>query len=311
MTATRFRLFPLAAALSICAGAPALAQLPDPEDVTVQKIPLNGGLHMLMGMGGNIALSAGEEGIYIIDGDAEPVGEKVAAAIAEISTQPVEMLFNTHWHADHTGSNARLGQEGVTIVAHDNARIRMSTTQYNAAVDTETPAAPNIALPGITFDNTATFYVNGIMMQALHLPAAHTDSDVVFLFPEANVAHLGDIFFNKRYPMIDIDSGGSLEGMIAAVDQILPMLNEDTQIIPGHGPLATLEDLKTYRNMLALVSARIKVLIEEGKDREQVIALKPSINFDADWAWEFLPPELWVSILYTSLAGPVEEQDAD
>jgi glyoxylase-like metal-dependent hydrolase (beta-lactamase superfamily II) len=279
------------------------AQMPAPADTEVKIIPLSDNLHVLMGLGGNIAVCSGPDGVFIIDDDLKPMTAKIAAAIATISKDDVSMVFNTHWHFDHSGGNEYFGEAGATIVAHDNVRARMSTTQQSSFFGTETPPSPAAALPVFTFDNTATFYLNDMKIKAIHVVPAHTDGDAIFIFEEANVVHLGDVFFNGLYPFIDISSGGSVAGMIAAVDTIMPMLNEDTVIIPGHGPVATLEDLRNYRSMLMLVSARIQALIEDGKTREEAIALNPTINFDQNWAWQFLSGDRWAGLIYDSLVA--------
>ena len=289
----------------------AQAQMASPDETEIKVIALTDNLHVLMGLGGNIAVSSGSDGVFIIDDDLKPLADKIAAAIATISDQPVKMVFNTHWHFDHSGGNEHFGESGAVIVAHDNVRERMSTTQFSSFFGTETKPSPDAALPVITFGSTATFYRNGMKISAIHVAPAHTDGDAIFIFEEDNVVHLGDVFFNGMYPFIDITSGGSLTGIIAAVDQIIPMLNEETRIIPGHGPIGNLEDLRNYRSMLMLVSARVQALINEGKTREQAIALHPTTSFDEDWAWDFLPADRWAGLIYDSLvesgsSAPVE-----
>lgn len=279
----------------------AQAQMASPAETEIKIIALTDNLHVLMGLGGNIAVSSGSDGVFIIDDDLKPLANKIAAAIATISDQPVKMVFNTHWHFDHSGGNEHFGESGAVIVAHDNVRERMSTTQFSSFFGTKTKPSPDAALPVITFGSTATFYRNGIKISAIHVAPAHTDGDAIFIFEEDNVVHLGDVFFNGMYPFIDITSGGSVTGIIAAVDQIIPMLNEETRIIPGHGPIGNLEDLRNYRSMLMLVSARMQALINEGKTKEQAIALHPTTNFDADWAWNFLPADRWAGLIYDSL----------
>ena len=285
----------------VLSGSVALGQMATPEETEVRIIPLADGLHMLMGIGGNIAVSSGADGVFLVDDDVAPMSEKIKAALDTISPRPVEMIFNTHWHFDHAGGNQFFGEQGALIVAHDNVRERMSTAQFSSFFNSETKPSADSALPVITFDSTATFHLNGQTIRAIHTPPAHTDGDSILLFEEANVAHLGDVFSNRMYPFIDIDGGGSALGIIDAVDSILPLLNEDTKIIPGHGPLATLDDLKEYRLMLMLVTARMQALIDEGKTKEQVIILRPTTNFDEEWAWSFLPAERWTGLIYDSL----------
>jgi len=277
-------------------------ELPDPEEVEIQVIPLADNLYMLMGIGGNIAVSSGPDGVFIVDGDVRPMFPKLRAAIATLSPEPIQVVFNTHWHFDHTGGNQSFHEEGALVVAHDNVRARMSTPQYSRLFNIKTQPSPAEALPLITFDNTATFHFNGQTLRAIHTAPAHTDGDAIVIFEEANVAHLGDVFFNGMYPLIDIEAGGSMQGIIDSVESILPLLDENTQIIPGHGPLATLEDLLAYQSMLKLVTARIGLLIGEGKTKEDVVALHPTVNFDADWQWDLLPADIWVGLVYDSLA---------
>jgi cyclase len=292
----------VAAFLVTLISAPiAQAQMASPAETEIKVIALTDNLHVLMGLGGNIAVSSGSDGVFIIDDDLKPLANKIAAAIATISDQPVKMVFNTHWHFDHSGGNEHFGESGAVIVAHDNVRERMSTTQFSSFFGTETKPSPDAALPVITFGSTATFYRNGMKISAIHVAPAHTDGDAIFIFEEDNVVHLGDVFFNRMYPFIDITSGGSITGIIAAVDQIIPMLNEETRIIPGHGPIGNLDDLRNYRSMLMLVSARMQALINEGKTREQAIALHPTTSFDEDWAWDFLPADRWAGLIYDSL----------
>lgn len=291
------------AALLVCGVA---AQAQSPADIKVKVIPLTDNIHVLMGMGGNIGMITGEDGTFIIDDDMPPLAEKIETAIATVSTDPVKIVFNTHWHFDHTGGNQHFGEKGAQIIAHDNVRARMATEQSSALFNSVTPASPDTALPVVTFDNTLTLHLNGYTIRAIHLPSAHTDGDSILIFEEANIAHLGDLFFNGLYPVVDISAGGSVQGMIDAIDAMLPMLNEDMQLIPGHGPLSDMEGLKAFRQMLATVHARVKALAEEGKTLEEVVQLKPSYNFDDDWAWDFMPPERWIRIVYDSVKATAD-----
>ncbi len=304
-----FRFVAFVTAVFFATGS--MAQMPSPEDAEVKVIEIASDLYMLMGIGGNIALSTGPDGAFIVDDELKPMSPKLKAAIAAVSETPVKMVFNTHWHFDHAGGNEFFAGEGALIVAHDNVRQRISSAQFSTFFNRETPPSPEAALPVITFDSTATFHLNGHTIKAVHVTPAHTDGDSILIFQEANVVHLGDVFFNGLYPFIDINSGGSIVGMLAAIDEIMPLLNEDTRIIPGHGPLATLEELRAYQSMLSLVSARIQVLISEGKSKEQVIALNPTFNFDERWGWEFLPAEKWVGLIYDSLVDTPRELAAD
>jgi cyclase len=295
-----FRVAALAAGIVIGAFASVAANAQElPEKIEI--IELTPDIHVLMGAGGNIGVSSGVDGVFIIDDDMPPLAGKIDAALRTIRDEPVRMVFNTHWHFDHTGGNKHFGERGALIVAHDNVRERMSTKQFSALFNNETPPSPSPALPVVTFDQTITFHLNGGTIRALHVPYGHTDGDAVLFFEEANVVHMGDLFFNEMYPVIDISAGGSAWGMIEAIDKVLPMLNEDTVIIPGHGAVAGIEELQAFQIMLKTVALRIELLIGDGKTVEEVIALNPSVNYDATWAWSFMPPDKFNRLVYDSL----------
>ena len=278
-------------------------ETPDKE---VEVIKLAEGIHMLMGVGGNIAVSNGADGVFIVDDDMPPIAAKIEAAVRSIQDEPVRMVFNTHWHFDHAGGNKHFGEQGALIVAHDNVRERMSTKQFSALFNNETKPSPNVALPVVTFDHSISFHLNDSTIRALHIPMGHTDGDAVLFFEEANIVHMGDLFFNRMYPVIDISAGGSARGMIAAIDTVLPMLNADTVIIPGHGPVGNVKGLKEFQEMLSIVTNRIQLLVDEGKSLEEVNALSPTINYDGVWAWNFMPPERFTQLIYDSVVANSE-----
>ena len=271
----------------------------DFSDTTIKTIAVADGIYMLMGPGGNIGVSTGQHGGFIIDDQFAPMSEKIIAAIAAVSDQPIKMLINTHWHGDHTGGNENFSHAGALIVAHDNVRVRMNATHFSTFFKSETKPSPQVALPVVTFDNTVTFHLNGQTIRAEHVPPAHTDGDSIIWFEEANVLHMGDTFFNALYPFIDPDSGGSVDGMIEAVDRVLPLIDEQTKIIPGHGPLTDIKGLIDYRDMLRTVAGRIKTMIDEGKSQQDIIAAKPTTEFDEVWGRGFIKPDRWVGLLYT------------
>lgn len=211
-------------------------------------------------------------------------------------------MVNTHWHGDHTGGNAALAGSGAIIVAHDNVRRRMSSEQFLEAFKATVPPSPAAALPVVTFADQLSFHWNGEEIRVFHAEPAHTDGDAIVHFPRSNVIHTGDIFFNGLYPFIDGSSGGSVAGMLQAVDQVLALANAGTRIIPGHGPLASRADLVAYRTMLVTVTDRISALIREGKTLDQVVAARPTAEFDAAWGNGFLNPESFVAITYNVLS---------
>ncbi|MGB3294382.1 MAG: MBL fold metallo-hydrolase [Phormidesmis sp.] len=279
-----------------------LAQTPDFDAVEIQTVPVADNVYMLLGEGGNIGVSAGEDGVFLIDDQFAPLTEKIRAAIAAISDEPIRFLVNTHWHFDHTGGNENLGEAGVVIVAQDEVYTRLSTEQFIEAFQREVPPSPPAALPVITFNDTATFHLNGQTMHAFHVDAAHTDGDTVIHFVEADVIHAGDTYFNGFYPFIDTSSGGSLPGMISATEEILALAGENTQIIPGHGPLSDREELEAYRQMLVDMRVRTESAITQGLTLEAFLASDPSADYDEDWGGGFLAPEQFLTIIYQDLA---------
>lgn len=271
------------------------------DQVEIKTIKVAPGIYMLMGEGGNIGVSAGDDGVFLIDDQYAPLTEKIKKAIAGITQKPIRFVLNTHWHPDHTGGNENLGRDGVDVIAHENVRKTMSVDQPLKAFNVTVPAARKEALPVITYNDRATFHLNDENIQIIHHQPSHTDGDSFVIFEKANVIHTGDTFFNGRYPFIDWQHGGSIGGMIKAADKMLAIADDDTKIIPGHGPLATKADLQTFRDMLIDVEAAMKPLIEAGKTREEVIAAKPTEKFDAVWGKGFLTPDAFVGIVYDGM----------
>jgi cyclase len=284
------------------AASPAWSQDEDFEKVQVTTTPVAEGVYMLAGAGGNMGLSAGADGVFLIDDEYAPLTAKIKAAVAAISDKPIRFILNTHWHGDHTGGNKDMGEAGVLIIAHENVRVRMSTEQFIEAFKLKVAPAPLKGLPLVTFDSAVTLHMNGDEIHAQHLPPAHTDGDSIISFRHANVLHAGDLFFNGTYPFIDTSSGGSLEGMIADADKILSMVDDHTKIIPGHGPLGDRASFKAFRDMLAGVRDRVKPLVRAGKTLQEMIAAKPSQEWDEKWGKGFLKPDLFITIAYNSLS---------
>jgi glyoxylase-like metal-dependent hydrolase (beta-lactamase superfamily II) len=199
---------------------------------------------------------------------------------------------------DHTGGNENIGKGGTIIVAHDNVRKRLAKGQFMKVFNANIPPSPPKALPVITFADSVTFHWNDETLEVVHARSAHTDGDAVIYFKSTNVVHVGDLFFNGIYPFIDAESGGSMEGVIAGVEEVLGRIDDKTKVIPGHGPLGNKTDLKAYRDMLATVHESMTKLIEAGKNIDEIIAAKPTADFDAKWGGGFLKPDQWVRIVY-------------
>ena len=275
----------------------------DHEKVRIETVQLADGVAMLMGgMGGNLGVSYGEDGVFVIDDQFAPLTGKITAAIAALNDKPVRFVINTHWHFDHVGGNENFGKAGAVIVAHENVRKRMRVDQFIKAFDMRIPAAPDVALPIVTFTQDVTFHLNDDEIHVFHVPNAHTDGDAVIRFRKANVLHTGDLYFAGMYPFIDVESGGSINGMIEAVAGLLPGIDKKTRIIPGHGPLSNKAELTTYLEMLSTIRDRILRLVRNGKTLEEAVAAKPTADFDDTWGNGFMSPEQFVGIVYRDLA---------
>jgi glyoxylase-like metal-dependent hydrolase (beta-lactamase superfamily II) len=289
------------AAVVCLSAAPVLAQQQDFSKVEVKAEKVAEGVYMLTGAGGNIGLSVGTDGTYVIDDQYAPLTDKILGAIKAITPAPVRFVVNTHWHGDHTGGNENLGKAGALLVAHENVRRRMSTEQFVAAFGRKVDPSPAAALPVVTFTDAVTFHWNGDEIRVYHVPPAHTDGDSIIHFVKADVVHMGDVFFNGGYPFIDVSSGGRLDGYIAAADRVLAGTTDKTRIIPGHGPLAVKTDLQAFRDVLKTMRDRIAKLKAEGKTRDQAIAAKPTADHDAKWGQGFMKGDTFTGLAYDSL----------
>jgi len=279
---------------------PAFAQQ-DFSKVEIRTEKLSDTVYMLVGAGGNLGLSVGDDAVFLVDDQFAPLTPKIEAAIAKITPKPVKFVLNTHWHGDHTGGNENLGKAGALIVAHENVRKRMSVENFIEFLGMKTEPDPRIALPVVTFTTDVTFHLNGDEIFAQHAPRAHTDGDAIVHFRKSDVVHMGDIMFNKLYPFVDTSTGGTVEGVIAAADRTLKEVGDTTRIIPGHGPLANRADLQAYRDMLATISGRVRDQMRAKRTLEQVQAAKPTAEFDAVWGKGFLKPDKFVEMLYKNM----------
>lgn len=266
-------------------------------DIKIETTKVASGLYMMMGQGGNITVSIGDDGTFLIDDQYASMSKKISAAIKKAGGDTPRFLLNTHWHGDHTGSNTDFGEQGTIIVAHENVRKRLSSDQFVKAFNMKSGPQPKAALPVITFTDGITFHWNGNTVEARHVEDAHTDSDSYVFFKESNVVTTGDLYFAGFYPFIDPDSKGSVAGVIAGVNEILTFINDETKIIPGHGPLSNKKELTAYRDMLQSVYDRVKALKEDGKSLEEIIAAKPTADFDAKWGNGIFTADKWLSIV--------------
>lgn len=240
------------------------------KDITTQD--LGDGFYMLLGPGGNIGVSVGDDGVFVIDDKFARFGDQIIGQIRAITDAPIRYVINTHYHGDHSGANAEMKETGAVIVAHDNVRKRMGMTFENKAFGRMTEATDASLWPDVTYSENATFHFNGQTVHAIHTPNSHTDGDSILYFEEANILHMGDNFFFGLFPYIDVDGGGSLAGMIAAHQKALDLINDDSKIIPGHGPLAVKSDLIKAQDMLKTIQKRVQGEITEGATLEDILA---------------------------------------
>jgi glyoxylase-like metal-dependent hydrolase (beta-lactamase superfamily II) len=285
-------------------GCMAAAQEQDFSKVQMKVSKVAGNVYMLEGAGGNIGASVGEDGIVIVDDQYAPLADKIQAALKGITDKPVRFIINTHYHGDHTGGNAYF-QKQAPIIAHDNVRKRLETggaAGNGGSVHMDVKPASKDALPIITFDHDVTVHLNGEDIRALYFPAGHTDGDSVIFFPKSNVVHMGDDFVTYGFPFIDVDSGGSINGMIDGVEKVIAQVPPDVKIIPGHGPVSSLDDVRAYLKMLNDTRDAVQSALHRGKSLDQMKEMKlldPWKKFSGD----FISEDAFLETLYNSLTG--------
>lgn len=283
----------------LAAPLPVLAQQ-DFSAVEIRTETAAPGISVLFGAGGNIAVSQGSDGTVLVDDQYAPLTPKIEAALAAIGARPVKWLINTHWHRDHSGGNENFGKAGAMIMAHDHVRERMASEQHFRG-DTLPPSAKD-ALPVLTYHNGITLHLNGDTVDIMHAPHAHTDGDSILHWEKANVFHMGDTFFNKvTLPFIDLESGGSAYGVLAAADMVLAQADDKSVIIPGHGPIATKADLAAYRAMLAEMIAAVESAKAAGKTLDQIQAMKPAAKYEVKGG--FISGDAFVAAIFNSEKG--------
>lgn len=284
-------------------AAAAHAQIPPPAvpaappDPAVQTVSVAPGIWMLTGRGGNIGVSAGTDGAAIIDDKFADNAPNIRAAVALLSAKPVSFVINTHLHGDHTGGNEAFGTAGAVIIAQENVRKRLSVDFVNPSNGQTVPARPRAALPVITFADTATLHFNDDDLEFTHLPNAHTETDIAVRFRKANVVHMGDCF-TGGFPFIDGNTGGTLDGLILAHEQVLPTLDDKTILIRGHGPLGNKAELQAYHDMLVVVRDRIAKLVKAGKSQDDVVAARPTRDYEEKYAGTSFNAAEWIGRAY-------------
>ncbi len=271
------------------------------KEVIIDVQLVRDGIYMLKGQGGNIGISSGKDGIFMIDDQFAPLSEKIKSAVKEISGSSIKFLINTHWHGDHVGGNLNFAHTGAVIVAHKNVRKRMSSEQFIQLFGKKVKPSPESALPVITFADEIEFHFNGETAQVIHMPHGHTDGDSIIWFKNSNVIHMGDLFFSGVFPFIDTSSGGSIDGVIRAADWVLENANRDTRIIPGHGPLSNMEDLLAYRNMLVEARKQVKEAISGRGDLARIKTENVLSGLVEKWGNGFIKQDAFVEIIFNSL----------
>lgn len=302
-------LFPGAIAEALAQQQAGRATAPPPDPVAAMRaqmaaapletVKLADNLSMLSGPGGNVVVLNGPDGKIVVDGFVQPAWSKLKQALDGMGNQPIKIMIDTHWHFDHADNNANFRQAGAAILAHENTRKRL--TEPHDLLGMHFNPAPANALPTQTFKQSQKVQANGQGLELAYIPPAHTDTDISILYTKANVLHLGDTFFNGMYPVIDGGTGGSINGMIAAADRSIKMVDANTKIVPGHGPLGDRAALVKYRDMMADTRDRIQKLKSSGRKLEEVVAAKPTAQHDAAWGKGFLMPEQYVAFVYNTL----------
>jgi cyclase len=282
-------------------GLQPLAPAPDFDKVVIKTTDLGNNTYMLEGEGGNITVAVANDGVIMVDSQFAPLHDKIKAAIAAITSQPIRYLLITHFHRDHTGGNEAFGKDGATIVAHENVKAVLASGSRNGLTGNIVPPAGPIALPKETFKETMTVRLQGRAAELRHPGNVHTNGDATVYFADANVLATGDIVVFDRYPNIDFVYGGSIDGMIRGVDEVIAFAKDDTKIVPGHGPLGTKKMIREYRQMLVDARERITKLKAAGKSEDEVVAAKPNADYDAKFNVDERAIGNFIRVVYRSL----------
>jgi glyoxylase-like metal-dependent hydrolase (beta-lactamase superfamily II) len=272
------------------------------DNVTINTTKLSNNTYMLKGSGGNIIVSVGQDGVFMVDDQFAPLTEKIKEAISNITDQPVKFVINTHWHSDHTGGNENFGELGAVIISHDNVRERLSTEQFSAFFNRTIAPLPEKGLPIITFSDNMTLFQNGDEIRIIHVDNGHTDGDSIVYFTKNNVIHVGDDFNDKTYPLIDISSGGSIDGLISSLQTISSLIDDETKVISGHSDISNKTKVNALITMLKDVRQNVSQLIQNGDSLEEIIASQPTSKYDEIYYdhSRFKPGD-FVTMVYQSL----------
>ncbi len=297
-------IFPIVGSLVIVLASISFLYAQEQAELKVNAEKLAENLYMLWDSGGkgNTTVLTGDDGVLMIDTKVETSADKLLAKIGELSKKPIRFAIITHWHFDHVGGNEKVAKTGATIIAHENVRKHMGIEHDMKLLNAKVPPAPEIARPLVTFAKEITFHLNGEDVKVFHVAPGHTDGDAVIYFQNANVIHMGDLYFQGLYPYIGIYSGGSIDGMIKVIHQILPMIDENTKVVPGHGPISNKGQLQEYVSMLTAIRKNVSRLMQKGHTMEEVIAAKPTRAFDEKWGKGFLPPDQFAKLVYMDLS---------
>jgi cyclase len=293
---SRARWIGLAAGLALTA-MPMLAQQQDFSKVEIKVVPVSGSIYMLQGSGGNIGVSAGPDGILIIDDQYAPLADKIRAALKGINPGKLKFVLNTHYHGDHTGGNPEFGPE-ASIIAQENVRKRLASGTMRRGTKVEPMTAAG--LPVITFEDAVSVHFNGEEIKAIHYPHGHTDGDSIIFFSKSNVVHMGDDFFTGRFPFVDLENGGSVQGLTENVAKVLSQIPANAKVIPGHGPLSTVDDLKKYHGMLTATTEIVRKGMKAGKTLEQLQAGGLPDEWK-DWGSGFIKTDVWIATIHADL----------
>jgi cyclase len=266
-------------ALALLLIVPAWGVAQDFDQIQISTTPVRGSIYMLQGSGGNIGVSTGDDGTFIVDDQFAPLSAKIQAAVRGITPSPVDFVVNSHWHYDHSDGNENFGRAGATIVAQDNSRKRMESTQVVSLDGRVQEPYDEVGLPRITFHDSMRFYYNGDLIDVVHYGPGHTDGDAVIYFRDTNVVHTGDVFVRYGLPFIDGPNGGSIDGVIDVTWAIAGEIDDETIIIPGHGQLSTRDDLLDYRDMLVTIRERIRSQMARGHSADQIVASDPTRGY--------------------------------